>query len=122
MLRCLHHRLAGLVLTLLIGLGALAGAFGQRMPSPGDLAFAAYVAAGGNPADLCGAPNDPAHPHQDCPVCHAIGSAVDLSSAPAIGPADLVMARLAAPAAAPRIGPARLWRSVGSRGPPASLA
>lgn len=69
-----HLRLFGIALTLILAVATAALGFAHRPPSADDEAFAAYVLAGGDLADLCGDTDGDGLSDHDCPACHLTAS------------------------------------------------
>ena len=116
----LRHRLLGIVLTLLVGLGPSLGVYAQRMTTLDDLAIASFAEIGGTAGDLCGKGANHHFPDSGCQWFHANADA-------ALPPQILVLrdvafaeteAKLAPLATVAALVPLDLGR--GSRGPPAA--
>jgi hypothetical protein len=93
MIRRLRTFLAGLALLFMLVASALASGAGHRMLSADSLALAAFVQAGGTPADIC---DDTGGDHGSgltgCLACHIVGCADVPAPDPVPRAAGLVVA------------------------------
>ncbi|OIQ63795.1 hypothetical protein GALL_546640 [mine drainage metagenome] len=117
----LRHRLLGIVLTLLVGLGPSLGVYAQRMTTLDDLAVASFAEIGGTAGDLCGKGANHHFPDGGCQWFHASVDAVLPPQALVLRDVafDETVANFAPLATVAALVPLDLGR--GSRGPPAAF-
>lgn len=113
-------RLVGLLLALAFGLGGIAGAFAQRMPTLDDLAIVEQMALGATPADICGKEGKALFDGVNAKAAHA--AAGNCLPAHAPSPAKIALRMTQLVVEEPQIAaPVPLGRAHSCRAPPSIL-